>query len=144
MRPYRNSLSKIIWALSLATFGLSACTVSGPSSTTAQASRNDPPGSFTYVHLYATPDGATHFKDESVTLTATPFAPPAQPIATGGAKAASRVLFLGFQPRWGENDLASKTLHSTPTRQFITILQATLTSMQAMVRCGGSGAATSS
>lgn len=55
---------------------------------------------FTYVRLYCTPDGESHFQNVTVQLRKMNFAPPASPINIGGNSAAASAFFAGFDQHW--------------------------------------------
>jgi hypothetical protein len=81
------------------------------------------PSRFTYLRLYCTSDGNSHFQDVTVELPKIDFAPPAAPIHIGGNVAASSAFFGGFEAGWGAHDLDSGLCHPAPAAQFIVVLQ---------------------
>lgn len=83
---------------------------------TAQASRT------TYLRLYCTPDGNSHFQSVTGDLRATNFAPPAAPLFIGSSTPASTMFFGGFDAQWGTHDLERRLYHPTPAVQFLIIL----------------------
>jgi hypothetical protein len=87
---------------------------------TAQASRD--PSRITYLRLYCTPDGNSHFQSVTGELRATNFAPPAAPLYIGGNIPTSATFFGGFDARWGTHDLERHLYHPTPAVQFLVIL----------------------
>jgi uncharacterized cupin superfamily protein len=80
------------------------------------------PSRITYLRLYCTPDGNSHFQTVIGSLRKTDFAPPAQPLYAGNNVAASMALFGGFDAGWGAHDLESRLYHPTPAVQFLIIL----------------------
>jgi hypothetical protein len=86
-----------------------------------QGSHN--PSRFTYVRLYCTPEGDTHFQDVTVELREMNFAPPAAPIYIGGDVPASSVFFGGFDAAWGAHDLETRLNHPAPATQFGVVLR---------------------
>lgn len=78
---------------------------------------------FTYVRLYCTPDGESHFQNVTVELHKMNFAPPASPINIGGNSAAASAFFAGFDQHWGTEDLQKRLNHPTPAVQFLTVLR---------------------
>ena len=87
---------------------------------TARDSRD--PSRITYLRLYCTPDGNSHFESVTGELRATDFAPPAAPLYIGGSIPASTTFFGGFDARWGTRDLERQLYHPTPAVQFLIIL----------------------
>jgi hypothetical protein len=81
------------------------------------------PSRFTYVRLYCTPEGDTHFQDVTVELREMNFAPPAAPIYIGGDVPASSVFFGGFDAAWGAHDLETRLNHPAPATQFGIVLR---------------------
>jgi hypothetical protein len=76
----------------------------------------------TWTRLYCTPDNESHFETKSATLEKINFAPPASPIFIGGGGPATKVVFGGFDPNWGADDVRSGKTHPTPVVQWITVL----------------------
>jgi hypothetical protein len=87
------------------------------------AGDSDDASHFTYVRLYCSPDGETHFQNVTVELREMNFAPPASPIHIGGNLPAGSAFFAGFDQRWGTNDLQSRLNHPTPAVQFLAVLK---------------------
>jgi hypothetical protein len=81
----------------------------------------------TYALLYCTPDGNSHFRDVTVELPKTDFAPPAAPINIGGNVPASSAFFGGFEAGWGARDLEKRIYHPAPAPQFIVVLEGDFT-----------------
>ncbi len=85
------------------------------------ASPNDP-SRFTYLRLYCTPDGNSHFQSVTGELRKTNFAPPAAPLYIGDSVAASKAFFGGFDAHWGAHDLETHLYHPAPATQFVIVL----------------------
>ena len=88
---------------------------------TAQASRD--PSRISYLRLYCTPDGNSHFQSVTGELRKTNFAPPAAPLYIGDNIPASTAFFGEFDASWGTHDLESRLYHPTPAVQFLIILE---------------------
>jgi hypothetical protein len=90
---------------------------------TSRGQGSPDPSRFTYVRLYCTPEGGTHFQDVTAELREMNFAPPAAPVYVGDDLPASGVLFGGFGAAWGAHDLETRLNHPTPALQFAIVLQ---------------------
>jgi len=121
MKPNRvAALVVVALAAGVAGGGVSVRAQKGaapPSETTG--SPETMPRETTYVQVYATPDGETHFKDVHVPLTAAVTAPPAQPIAQSGAQPATTIRHAAFPPRWGVPDRDRNVFHNASERRFL-------------------------
>jgi hypothetical protein len=84
---------------------------------------SDDPSHITYLRLYCTPDGNSHFQSVTGELQKTNFAPPAAPVSIGGNVPASTAFFGIFGAGWGTHDLESRLYHPTPAVQFVIILE---------------------
>ena len=80
------------------------------------------PSHITYLRLYCTPDGNSHFQRVTGELRKTNFAPPAAPLYIGDNIPASTAFFGGFDAGWGAHDLENRLYHPTPAVQFFIIL----------------------
>ncbi len=80
------------------------------------------PSHITYIRLYCTPDGNSHFQNMTGELRKTDFAPPAAPLYIGDNIPASTTFFGGFDAGWGAHDLEGRLYHPTPAVQFFIIL----------------------
>jgi hypothetical protein len=80
------------------------------------------PSRITYLRLYCTPDGNSHFQSVTGELRKTNFAPPAAPVSIGDNIPASTAFFGRFDAGWGTHDLESRLYHPTPAVQFVIIL----------------------
>ena len=89
--------------------------------TTTQVSHD--PSRITYLRLYCTLDGNSHFQSVRGELRKTNFAPPAAPLYIGDNIPASTAFFGGFDSGWGAHDLKSRLYHPTPAVQFFIILE---------------------
>jgi len=89
----------------------------------AAAQATQDPSRITYLRLYCTPDGNSHFQTVTGGLRKTDFAPPAPPLYVGNNVAASTALFGRFDAGWGTHDLESRLYHPTPAVQFLIILE---------------------
>jgi hypothetical protein len=58
-----------------------------------------------YVHLFAGPDGETHFEELALGLTLRPAAPPAPPLLVSDWQLAERVNFASFPVGWRGADV---------------------------------------
>lgn len=76
----------------------------------------------TWTRLYCTPDNESHFETKSAALNRIDFAPPASPIFIGGGGPATKIVFGGFDPNWGADDVRTGKTHPTPLVQWITVL----------------------
>jgi hypothetical protein len=54
-----------------------------------------PPTHFTYLEIYEGSDGKTHFRDVTIDLKLTNFAPPAPPLGISASQPASHIGFAG-------------------------------------------------
>lgn len=86
----------------------------------AEGSRD--PSRFTYLRLYCTPDGNSHFQSMTGELRKTNFAPPAAPLYIGDNIPASNAFFGGFEPGWGVHDMENRLYHPAPAVQFVIVL----------------------
>ncbi len=80
------------------------------------------PSRFTYLRLYCTPDGNSHFQSATGDLRKTDFAPPAAPLYIGDKFPAASAFFGGFDAGWGANDVKTRLYHPAPAAQFIIVL----------------------
>ncbi len=87
------------------------------------AQGSDDPSRITYLRLYCTPDGNSHFQSVAGELRKTNFAPPAAPLYIGDNVSASTAFFGGFDANWGAHDLESRLYHPAPAVQFFIILE---------------------
>ena len=83
------------------------------------------PARFSYVRLYCTPDNESRF--ETVTLQLARIDGAAGTAVFAGGRDATRMLFTGFDPRWGAADLASRKFHPAPAAQWVIYLGGTMT-----------------
>jgi hypothetical protein len=81
------------------------------------------PSRITYLRLYCTADGNSHFQSVTGELRKTNFAPPAAPVSIGDNIPASTAFFGRFDAGWGTHDLESRLYHPTPAVQFVIILE---------------------
>ena len=81
------------------------------------------PSRITYLRLYCTPDGNSHWESVAVELPKIDFAPPAAPIHIGGKVTASTAFFGGFEAGWGAHDLETHLYHPAPAAQFVVVLE---------------------
>ena len=72
-------------------------------------------------HLYAGPDGESHWRDVDVTLEERQFAPPAKAIEISEPEAVTQTLFLRLRAGWDE------PVHPTPVEQRLICLQGQVT-----------------
>jgi hypothetical protein len=93
---------------------------SGNAEQTAEGSRD--PSHFTYLRLYCTPDGNSHFQSVVGELRKTNFAPPAAPLYIGDKVPASSAFFGGFDAGWGSHDLQARLYHPAPAVQFAIVV----------------------
>jgi hypothetical protein len=84
-----------------------------------------PPTHFTYFEIYEGSDGKTHFRDVTIDLKLTNFAPPAPPLGIGGSQPATHIGFAGAGSNWGRADHDAGVPHPTPKRQFYVNLSGT-------------------
>ena len=84
---------------------------------------SDDPSRITYLRLYCTPDGNSHFQSVTGELSKTNFAPPAAPVSIGNNIPASTAFFGRFEAGWGTHDRESRLYHPTPAVQFVIILE---------------------
>jgi hypothetical protein len=98
---------------------LSSC---GTASVRSAAPQSQDPSRFTYTRLYCTPDNESHFETVTVDLANVDAAPPAPPVFVK-PHSASRMALLGFDPRWGAQDLQARKFHPAPSAQFVVYLQ---------------------
>jgi hypothetical protein len=135
MRP-KQSISRLSVALALC---LTACRGHEPSAITQrtdvnassavannQAAGSDLPTEVTYLQLYASPDGETHFKEATVPLTPVSSSPPAQPSAQSELQPATTIRHSIFQANWGVNDRDNNVFHNPSSRRFVTVRKGTL------------------
>jgi len=69
-----------------------------------------------YFHLFADPDGESHWRDVGVDLHERSFAPPAQNILISDPEPASALVFLKLKAGWDE------PVHPTPLAQTLVCL----------------------
>jgi hypothetical protein len=80
------------------------------------------PSRFAYSRLYCTPDHESHFETAIIELGRVDATPPALPSFAKGNSAA-RLVFAGFDARWGSQDLEQRKFHPAPAAQFVIYLQ---------------------
>jgi quercetin dioxygenase-like cupin family protein len=68
------------------------------------------------TRVYSDEHGTSHFADEDIAFTSTPFAPPAPDLHVSAFAPATRIGFVQEPPGW------SGAAHPTPRRQYILIL----------------------
>ena len=105
---------------------------------TAQASRT------TYLRLYCTPDGNSHFQSVTGDLRATNFAPPAAPLFIGGSTPASTMFFGGSMRDGVLMIWSADFIIRHPRFSSSSSLLVIFRSRRQMVRRGGSDPVTSS
>ena len=101
-----------------------ACAAPAPD---AGGSATREPARFSYVRLYCTPDNESRFETVTLQLARIDGAPPAPPLFAGGRVDATRIVFTGFDPRWGAADLANRKFHPAPSAQWVIFLGGTMT-----------------
>ena len=80
--------------------------------------RNTTPSSFSYTVIYATEDGETRFRGDTAPMKEMPL-PAGDPVTIGGMMTATMTQFVGFQPRWNQEDLKNKRFHNAPVIQWV-------------------------
>jgi hypothetical protein len=96
------------------------------SSANDQAAGSDLPTEVTYIQLYASPDGETHFREATVPLMPVASSPPAQPSAQSELQPATTIRHSIFQANWGVNDRDKNVFHNSSSRRFVTVRQGTM------------------
>ena len=85
------------------------------------------PTSIKYLEIYEGSDGLTHFRDITIDLTISNFAPPAQPVGVGGFQPAAHTLFTAVGANWGLADYQAGRSHPTPKREFFAVVAGEVT-----------------
>lgn len=82
-------------------------------------------GRSSYVRLYCTPDGDTHFETVTIEMAKLDGVPPS-PSAFGRRGTATSVGFARFAPRWGTQELQSRKFHVAPAAQWVVYLEGSM------------------
>ena len=99
----------------------------GAGSVTSQsAPTSQVPTKVTYVQLYASPDGETHFREVSVPLTFEAVAPPAPAYALSPLEPATSSRHVVFPAQWGADDRARGILHNASSARYIAVRSGTI------------------
>ena len=110
------------WRIACSIVGCVLLSGCGTASVRPAGPQSQDPARFTYTRLYCTSDNESHFETVSIDLTKVDTTPPAPPTFVK-ANPASRTLFVGFDPRWGAQDLQARKFHPAPSSQFVVYLQ---------------------
>jgi hypothetical protein len=106
-------------------YAVIACTMlAGCSSASLKPSvrQEQDPSRLSHTRLYCSPDNESHFETAIMELGRVDAAPPAPPSFAKG-NAASRMVFAGFDARWGAEDLQSRKFHPAPAAQWVVYLE---------------------
>ena len=98
-------------------------TLYAPQSATAGS---DTRTEMTYPQIYATPDGGTHFRTITVSLTKTKLAPPASPIFFGPPQTATQMRWAVFPKRYGLQELKEGIFHNPSALRFVSVREGRL------------------
>jgi hypothetical protein len=79
------------------------------------------PTEVTYLQVYATRDGETHFREIGLPLTAEAAAPPAQPVAQSQLQPATTIRHFAVPPNWGVADRDHGIFHNASSARFISV-----------------------
>ncbi len=124
MRKINTVVLVLMLQLLATTMALGQTGKNPPTSGNAEQSAEGPhdPSRFTYLRLYCTPDGNSHFERVDTELRKTNFAPPAAPLYIGDKVPASSAFFGGFEAGWGSHDRETRLYHPAPAVQFAIVV----------------------
>jgi len=105
-------------SVGLATFvNAREATLDTPQSATAASASTV----ITYPQIYATPDGGTHFRNVTVSLTKASLAPPASPAFFGPRQSGTNMQWVVFPKPYGLQELKEGIFHNPSALRFVSV-----------------------